>query len=96
MIEKVQEIPSSSQSEACGWCTAFTEQLQEVMQLALYFSGAEDRVEGIVLEALDAAIAQKDVPPSPEAARKFVLRTALHATWKALRPQAPEAVLAAA
>lgn len=90
------KLSTLSQEYACAWCSIFVEHLQDVMQLALYFSGAEERVEGIVLEALDAAIGQREVLPSVEAARKFVLRVALHATWRALQPVAPEAVLAAA
>lgn len=96
MKRTVQELSSVSQAYRCEWCDAFMTHLQEMMQLALYLSGAEDRVEGIVLEALDMAIAQREVLPSRDAARRFVLRVALHATWKALRPTAQEAVLAAA
>jgi hypothetical protein len=88
------ELTMQSQEDVCAWCAVFAEHLQELMQAALFFSGSEERVEGIVLDALDWAIEHRDAVPSQPAARRFVLRTALHATWRALQPQA--AVLAAA
>lgn len=94
MREAGQALSLRSTQNVCGWCGIFTEHLQEFMQAALFFTGSEDRVEEIVLAALDLAIAQTNLLPSQREARRFVLRAALTETWRGLLPQTP--ILAAA